>query len=155
MRLVLVVLLFSSLLLMAQTRPARPARDSGVTASPEGVEVIFVNGDIYTGANLGFGGQPAKVLPRAQALAVTGGRVVRVGNNQEIQELKAARTQVIDLGGRFVMPGFNDAHLHLSSGGFVHLNVELAGTKSLQEMQQRIAERVKTAAPGEWILGRG
>ena len=53
------------------------------------------------------------------------------------------------------MPGFNDAHVHLGEGGRVMLNVELAGTKSLDEMKQRIADRVKTAAPGEWILGAG
>jgi predicted amidohydrolase YtcJ len=155
MKLVLFVLLFSSLFLMAQTRPMRPGRDSGVVAQPEGVDAIFVNGDIYTGADLGFGGRPAKVYPRAQAIAVTGGRIIAVGNAQDIQAMKGAKTRVVDLGGRFVMPGFNDAHLHLASGGFEHLNVELAGTKTLQEMQQRIAARAKTAAPDEWILGRG
>ena len=53
------------------------------------------------------------------------------------------------------MPGFNDAHVHLGSGGFEKLNVNLVGSKSLDDMKQRIAVRVKTAAPGEWIIGRG
>ena len=53
------------------------------------------------------------------------------------------------------MPGFNDAHVHLGSGGFEKLNVDLVGSKSLDDMKQRIAARVKTAAPGEWIIGRG
>ena len=158
MKPVLLVVLFSSLIMNAQSapsRPTRPPRDSVPTVVTEGPDVIFVNGNIYTGAELGFGGAPAKVYPRAQAIAVRAGSIAAVGNSQEIQALKGPNTRVVDLGGRFVMPGFNDAHLHLASGGFEHLNVELAGTKSLQEMQQRIAERAKTAAPDEWILGRG
>lgn len=105
---------------------------------------IFVNGEIYTGTSM-----------RAQALAVAGDRVVAVGANGEIQKLKTKRTQVIDLGGHFVMPGFNDAHLHLASGGFEKLNVDLVGVRSLAEMKDRIAQRARTAVPGEWIQGRG
>ncbi len=116
---------------------------------------IFVNADIYTGAEEGLGGAPAHVYPRAQAMAVRGDRIVAVGTTPEISKLKGRHTQVVDLGGHFVMPGFNDAHLHLANGGFEKLNVELSGTKSLQEMQARIAARVKTASPGEWIVGRG
>ncbi len=116
---------------------------------------IFLNGDIYTGAEEGFGGAPAKVYPRAQAIAVRNGRIAGVGASEEIRKIQGPHTQVIDLGGRFAMPGFNDAHLHLANGGFEKLNVELSDTKSLDEMKARIAEHVKTAAPGEWILGRG
>jgi len=155
MKLVTVFLLFFGLVMNAQTRPQRPARDSNERSEPEGPDTIFVNGDIYTGADLGFGGEPAKVYPRAQAIAVSNGHVVAIGSTKDIQAMKGTKTQVVDLGGRFVMPGFNDAHLHLASGGFEHLNVELAGTKTLAEMQQHIADRAKTAAPGEWILGRG
>src|SRR6185369_14118381 len=63
--------------------------------------------------------------------------------------------KVVDLGGRFVMPGFNDAHAHMPGGGFAKIEVDLVGTKSLQEMQQRIADRVKSMSAGEWIVGRG
>ena len=157
MKLILVLILFSALIMNAQvpSRPTRPPRDSVVREAPEGADMIFMNADIYTGAELGLGGAPARVYPRAHAMAVRAGRIVGVGTLEEVQQLKGANTRIVDLGGRFVMPGFNDAHLHLASGGFEHLNVELAGTKSLQEMQQRIADRVKTAAPDEWILGRG
>jgi predicted amidohydrolase YtcJ len=108
-------------------------------------DAIFVNGDIYTQAT------PA----RAQALAVRDGRIVAIGTNDDIRKLKGGHTQVVDLGGHFVMPGFNDAHCHLQAGGFEEMNVNLVGAKSLQEMQQRIAERAKTAAPGDWIIGDG
>ncbi|MGZ4835647.1 MAG: amidohydrolase [Terriglobales bacterium] len=116
---------------------------------------IFVNGDIYTGAEEGFGGAAAKVYPRAQAIAVKKGRIVEVGTSDALRKRKGPRTQVIDLGGHFVMPGLNDAHLHLATGGFEMLNVELSEVKSLEEMKARIAARVKSAGPGEWILGRG
>ena len=83
------------------------------------------------------------------------GRVVAVGTNADIQKLKENRTQVVDLGGRFVMPGFNDAHCHLASGGAEQMNVNLVGTKSLAEMQERVAAKTKTAAPNDWIIGGG
>src|SRR5207248_10903927 len=57
--------------------------------------------------------------------------------------------------GRFVMAGFNDAHAHLAHAGFQKLDVNLVGARSLAEMQQRVAARAKTAAAGEWIVGRG
>ena len=88
-------------------------------------------------------------------MAVRDGRIVAVGTNDDIRKLKGGQTQVVDLGGHFVMPGFNDAHCHLQSGGFEQMNVNLVGAKSLQEMQQRVAERAKTAAAGDWIVGRG
>ena len=67
-------------------------------------DIIFVNGDVYTQAT----------PPRAQALAVRQGRIVAVGSNDQIRKLKGEQTKVVDLGGHFVMPGFNDAHLHLA-----------------------------------------
>ncbi len=108
-------------------------------------DVIFVNGDIYTQA------KPA----RAQALAVRDGRIAAVGSNDEVGKLKGGQTKVVDLGGHFVMPGFNDAHVHLASGGFEKMNVNLVGSQSLQEMQHRIGLKVNSAAEGIWIIGRG
>ena len=108
-------------------------------------DVIFISGDIYTQAT------PA----RAQAMAVRDGRIVAVGSNDDIRRLKGSQTKEVDLGGHFVMPGFNDAHLHLASGGFEKMNVNLVGSQSLAEMQQRIARKVSNAAPGDWIIGRG
>jgi predicted amidohydrolase YtcJ len=108
-------------------------------------DVIFTNGDIYT----------QSMPPRAQALAVRDGRILSVGSNDEVRKLKAAQTKVVDLGGHFVMPGFNDAHVHLASGGFEKMNVNLVGSKSLQEMQHRIGLKANSAAPGTWIIGRG
>jgi predicted amidohydrolase YtcJ len=123
-------------------------------------EVIFLHGQIYTGTNLtshmGVSalseGNASKYV---QSVAVSSGKIVATGSNEEIQKLKGPNTQVIDLGGHFAMPGFNDAHTHLASAGFEKLNVDLVGTKSLEEMQRRIFTRAKTAAPREWVLGDG
>ncbi len=108
-------------------------------------DAIFINGNIYAGAG----------LPRAEAIAVRDGRIVAVGSKADVMKHKTKKTEVIDLHGKFVMPGFNDAHLHMANGGFEQSNVNLVGSKSLAEMQQRIADRVKTSAHGEWVVGRG
>src|ERR1043165_7189159 len=129
------------------------------TAQNQPPDTIFLNGDIYPGARFVAGPDGAlsaqRVGERAQAIAVGGGRVIAVGTNDDIRKLKGPKTQVVDLGGHFVMPGFNDAHTHLASGGEEKIHVELAGTKSLQEMQQRLAAGAKNLAPGEWLIGRG
>ncbi len=132
-------------------------------------DVIFIHGHLSAAeqdaeqldcANLRVGIPADSGIPReshsyVEALAVKDGKVFAVGDTKAMLKLKDRHTSVVDLRGRFVLPGFNDAHLHLASGGFEKLNVNLVGTKSLAEMQERIAERVKTAAPGEWIRGRG
>src|SRR5947209_5484474 len=125
-------------------------------------EVIFINGDIYVSSpnvpNYVARPQdfnPAWLAKRVQAMAVLRGKIVAIGANAEVQKLKAESTQVIDLHGHVVMPVFNDAHTHLASGGFEKLDIDLVGSKSLDEMKQRIAARAKTAGAGEWLVGRG
>jgi predicted amidohydrolase YtcJ len=109
-----------------------------------GIDLVLRNGNIYTGD---------KKLGVVKTIAVRDGKVIAVG--AEAEKLKLPVAQVIDLQGAFVMPGFNDAHLHLANGGFEKLNVDLVGTRTLSEMQSRIADRVKSAGAGEWIVGRG
>ncbi|HEY6273181.1 MAG TPA: amidohydrolase [Terriglobales bacterium] len=118
-------------------------------------EAIFLHGHIYTGTHHLTGHREGYASEYVQSVAVSNGMIVAAGANEEIQKLKGPNTQVIDLGGHFVMPGFNDAHTHLASAGFEKLNVDLVGTKSLGEMQQRIATRAKTTAPNDWVLGEG
>jgi predicted amidohydrolase YtcJ len=116
-------------------------------------DAIFRHGNIYTGVKQrsSFG----ETLQRAEAIAIRGGRIVAVGKGDEVVKWKGPQTQVIDLGGRFVMPGFNDAHVHLAEAGFQKLSVNLVGVKSLEEFRQRIRDKVASAAPGEWITGGG
>ncbi|MFI5089651.1 MAG: amidohydrolase [Terriglobales bacterium] len=105
-----------------------------------------------SGTNWFAGAMP---MDRVQAIAVRCGRIVAVGSDVEIEKLKGKHTQVVDLGGHFVMPGFNDAHVHLANAGFEKLYVNLIGVHSLAEMQDRIAEAAKRTPAGDWLTGRG
>ena len=88
-------------------------------------------------------------------MAVREDKILAVGSEEEVLKFKGSQTKVIDLDGRFVMPGFNDAHMHLTEAGFKKLTVDLTGTLSLQEFQERIRKRLKTAASSEWVTGSG
>lgn len=94
---------------------------------------------------------PAK--PEAQALAVRGDHLVAVGSSDDIAALAGAATRTIDAQGRFVMPGFNDAHLHLMTGGMQLDNVDLRDATSPEEFAHRIGERARAMQPGDWITG--
>jgi predicted amidohydrolase YtcJ len=84
-----------------------------------------------------------------QAIVVSAGKVVAVGGNDLVKQYRAART--IDLRGRLVVPGFNDTHIHLNGQARRHVN--LAGTKSIREIQQKILAKVQELGPGEWVTG--
>ncbi|MGA2966938.1 MAG: amidohydrolase [Terriglobales bacterium] len=140
------------LLAVASGAPAQNGVATQGVQKPK-AELIFAHGNIYTGvvdaaSSLGAG-------KRAEALAVVDGRILAVGTRDEIMKLKGPETKVVDLGGRFVMPGFNDAHLHLASAGMEKMNVNLVGAKTLDEFRDRLLARVETAAPGEWVVGEG
>lgn len=125
---------------------------------PTTADAIFVNGNIYIGAVSSLdkdGVLSPHSLGYAQAFAVQDHRILAIGATREIEKLRGKNTRVTDLHGAFVMPGFNDAHAHLWSGGLEKLRINLVGTKSVQDMQQRIAARAQSAAPGEWLEGRG
>lgn len=115
------------------------------TPASDAPEIIFLSGDLYTEST------PA----RAQAMAVRDGRILAIGSDDDIRKLKRDHTKIVDLGGHFVMPGFNDAHLHLALGGREMLQVDLIGVQSLAQMQQRIAEAAQATPPGDWIIGGG
>jgi predicted amidohydrolase YtcJ len=119
---------------------------------PNRADVIFMHANVYTGvpSNPAF----SSVL-REEAIAVRGDRIQAVGKNADILKLKGPETHVVDLGGNFVMPGFNDAHLHLADAGMQKLSVDLVGVRSREEFRARVLSKVKTAGAGEWILGGG
>jgi len=126
---------------------------SAQTAQKPKAGLIFTHGNIYTGvvdaaSSLGAG-------QRSEALAILGDRIIAVGKRDEIMKLKGPETKIVDLEGHFVMPGFNDAHMHLASAGLEKMNVNLTGVKTLDEFRDRILARVEKAAPGDWIVGGG
>ncbi len=89
------------------------------------------------------------------ALAITNSTITASGTDAEILKLKGPHTQILDLAGAFVMPGFNDAHTHIAAAGQQKLTVDLDGTTSLADMQSRIAAYAAHAKPGTWITGSG
>ncbi len=129
-----------------QDTPAAPS------AKPK-ADVIFTHGNIYTGvvdptASLGSG-------KRSEALAIVGDHIIAVGARDEVMKFKGPETKIVDLDGHFVMPGFNDAHMHLASAGLEKMNVDLVGVKTLDEFRERVHARIEKAEPGEWIIGEG
>ena len=115
-------------------------------------DIIFTHANAYTGVP---GASSFHEVQRVDSIAVQGDRILATGKAADLMKHKGPATQVIDLAGHFVMPGFNDAHSHLSAGGFQELEVNLTGAKTLEEFRQRVREKVEHAGPGEWILGRG
>jgi predicted amidohydrolase YtcJ len=115
---------------------------------------LFIHGNILTGAHL-RAGDPSATPARVTALAVTNSTIVAVGSDEALLKLRGPHTQVVDLHGSFVMPGFNDAHTHITEAGQQKLAVDLDGTTSLDDMLARIKAYVATAKPGQWIQGGG
>jgi predicted amidohydrolase YtcJ len=94
-------------------------------------------------------------VPKAEALAVRDGRIIAVGKTSDIRKLANDKTRVIDAGGKLVLPGFNDAHVHFTGIGnkFSHLDVRQARTR--QEVLDRIAFYASVLPKGRWVLGAG
>jgi predicted amidohydrolase YtcJ len=115
---------------------------------------IYIHGSILTGAHL-LPSDKSPTPARVTALAVTNATIVAVGSDADLLKLRGPHTQVVDLKGAFVMPGFNDAHTHMASAGQQKLTVDLDGTTSLADMQTRIQAYVAHSRPGQWIEGSG
>ena len=91
-------------------------------------------------------------MPEAEAFAVRDHRIAAVGSSTEIEKLAGPETRVIDLKGRRVAPGFNDAHVHFFWGGQGLASVHLTDATSKAEFRRRIAEFARTRPAGEWIV---
>src|SRR6478752_4421821 len=110
------------------------------------VDLIVINGKVYAGN----GGSDL-----AEAVAVRGNKIVKVGSNREIQRLKRAQTKVIDARGGAVMPGFNDAHTHLINGGLSLDQVSLSDATTLDEIKDTVRVWSESHPERTWITGRG
>jgi predicted amidohydrolase YtcJ len=109
-------------------------------------ELAFVNGAVHT---------VDAARPRAQAVAVAGGRIVAVGTDDDVRDVITSRTEVVDLKGRTLLPGFQDAHVHPPSGGLEMLRCNLSDAFTLPEYERIIAAYVAEHSDAEWILGGG
>ena len=114
----------------AQSRPA--------------ADLIITNAKVWT---------VDKSLPTAQAVAVLGDRIVSVGSSAEVDAWRGPNTKLLDAGGKLLLPGFNDAHVHFVSGGMQLDNIQLNDASTPEEFAHRIRERAKITLKGEWIVG--
>jgi predicted amidohydrolase YtcJ len=112
------------------------------TAASEPADLVLRGGRVW----------PGKGLPRAEALAVRGERVVAVGSDAEVAAFVGPKTRVVDLKGRLVVPGFNDAHVHFIDGGFGLLSVDLRDAKDEAEFTARIGGHARKLPRDTWIL---
>jgi predicted amidohydrolase YtcJ len=113
-------------------------------ASAKEATMILVNGKVWTV-------NPSQ--PVAQAVALDGDTILAVGSDDEIRRLAGADTQVIDLKGRLLLPGFNDSHVHFLPGGESLIAVQLRDSASQSDFRDRIAHYAQTLPAGAWIRG--
>jgi predicted amidohydrolase YtcJ len=123
---------------LAATSPALAAADTAA-------DLVLKNGKIVT---------LDERTPVVQALAARGGRIVAVGRDDEIAKHMGDHTQVIDLGGKFAMPGFIEGHGHFTSLGEHRMELDLRKAKSWDDIIRLVEEAAKKAPKGEWIVGR-
>ena len=107
-------------------------------------ELILYNGNIWTV-------NPRQ--PRAQAVAISGGRFLAIGSNDEVLTLAAGNVKKLDLGGKTVLPGFIDAHSHPAEAGLSHLRMVDCDLRSIADILKALRERASKTPPGEWVLG--
>ncbi len=117
---------------------------STLAAGRRSADVIVVNARVWTV-------DPSTL--EAEAVAVTGDRISAVGARADVEALRGPNTRVVDGGGRFLMPGFNDAHVHLMTGGSQLDSVNLKDAPTPEEFARRIGERARLGGKGEWVLG--
>ncbi|HEX5828665.1 MAG TPA: amidohydrolase [Candidatus Limnocylindrales bacterium] len=114
--------------------------------SNEHADLLLAGGRIFTG-------DPARSW--AEALAVRGNRIVAVGGDGDVRPLAGPSTRVIELRGRTVTAGFQDAHVHPTHGGLARLRCELHDARGIEEYQRLVAEYAAVNPDREWILGGG
>lgn len=119
---------------------------STASLSAEPADLLLIHGNIYTGGN-----PPT----RAEAIAVRDGRIVFVGTGAAAEKYRLDARRVIDLEGRTLVPGMNDAHMHLAGVGFRELSFDLEGTKGVAGLRERLRARVALTGAKRWIVGRG
>ncbi len=142
------LILAIALFCLAASLPRAKVAAQQPAASPSAsmADLVLLNGRIWLGGD---------ASTFAEAVAIWGSSVLRVGKTAEMKPLIGERTQVIDLGGRLAAPGFNDAHIHFLGGASGLNEVDLTGARTVAEMVERIAAYARKHPDKEWITGRG
>ncbi len=117
-----------------------------MTRSPSAPDLILLNGHIRT--------MDAQ-RPRAQALAVKAGRIMAVGDNEEISALADSKSERVNLDGRLAIPGMMDSHFHFYDWAMGRQQLDLARVKSLDELLNQVAQTAGKLPRENWILGQG
>jgi predicted amidohydrolase YtcJ len=112
----------------------------------EPADIIVIHGHVYTE-------NPKQ--PWAQAVAIYRGKIVAVGDDPEIERRRGMGTKVINAGGKLVLPGIVDCHVHFMDGSLSLGRANLAGSKDPAEIQKRLREYAAQRPGDDWILGRG
>jgi predicted amidohydrolase YtcJ len=114
-----------------------------LTSTPEHPELILRNGQVST---------LTERFPDAAAVAVAGERFIAVGADADVMRLRGPRTHVIDLGGRRVIPGLNDSHIHTIRGG-LNYNLELRweGVPSVADALRKLRAQAERTPPPQWV----
>jgi hypothetical protein len=109
---------------------------------------VFLNGAVYT---------LDMRQSRAEAVAVRDGRIVHVGSNDEVRRLAGGKTEVTDLGGAMLLPGFHDSHIHILNGVATKDDCDLLRLESQSEIEARLREcqTLPGYGPDRWVLGGG
>ena len=123
---------------------ASAAKAQGLVVKP--ADIIVIHGRVYTE-------NPKQ--PWAQAVAIRGAKIVAVGEDTAIEKLRSMGTKVINAGGKPVLPGFADCHIHFLDGSLSLGRVNLAGAKDAGDIQRRLREYASEHPGDDWILGRG
>ncbi|MBO6660519.1 MULTISPECIES: amidohydrolase [Roseivirga] len=115
-------------------------------SSGEKADSIFYNGSIYTVDDSN---------PQAEAVAVKDGMIMAVGSSSDIMKYQGDETEMVDLNGQTMTPGFIESHAHMMGVGYNKLELDLMYVKTYDELVAKVAEAVEKAQPGDWITGRG
>lgn len=107
-------------------------------------DLILHNGKIWTVDDL---------RPLTQAVAIKGDRIVKVGLDRQVLALKGRSTRTVDLGGKLVLPGFNDAHTHFENATEWFFQVRLNGVNTQEEFNKRLQQAARRVPKGFWITG--
>lgn len=130
-----------TLLMITPSAAVAPSR-----SQQEPATLVVTNGKILT---------VEAARPQVEAIAVGGDRIIALGSAAEIRPYVGPTTEVIDVHGQLVIPGFIEGHGHFAGVGEAELNLKLMPTTSWDQIVSMVADAAKTAKPGEWIIGRG
>lgn len=131
-------------------RPMEASKGIGIFAMQEAT-LLLINGHIYTMT----GHAPDSPGPVVEAVAIGQDRIMDVGTTHDMMKYRARTTQIIDLKGAMVVPGLTDSHLHLAGVGRQRRILDLVGTRSIREIQERLKDYATRKRETSWLFGRG